>query len=327
MVRDKNALEKIKTCDLGIAIKCNYKCKMCYFWKSKQSDHALMDIQNWKDFIDQLDEVFDEKPQLIFSGPGEVLLREGIEDLLQYTAGRFRVFVNSNGAKIDDSMAKLLGQTADEVFLSLDGVRAQTHDSIRGVSGAYEAVVNAAGRLRKESKDMIIMINTVIMQENLDELTKLVKWVDAENLDGVIFHAVSMPFDISYDRDWYKHEYSHLWPSDPKKVDLVLEELIQLKSQGSRIVTSIKQLNCFKSYFMNPEEKIEGLHCEVDSVLKIDSDGDVRICNFSNPVGNVKEHPLLDLLVSPEASNERRKAYECNSSCHLLVNSFKEEVM
>lgn len=327
VIPEKNDhIKKVEICDLSIATECNFKCKMCYAWKcSQNNDNELMSIADWKSFIGQLEQLCDHDLKLNFSGSGEVLLCKGIDDLLQVSCRKFKISLNTNGYLIDEVMARKLSQTTEAVSLSLDGVKAQTHDHIRGISGAHKAVVSAIGHLRRESQSLVITINTVILEQNLDEIIGLVDWVEGREINGIIFQAVSMPNNIAYDRYWFKNDFSFLWPKNRQKIEQVIDELIYRKQAGGKIVNSVSQLRCFKSYFSNPEAAMEGMHCEVDRVLKINDVGDIRFCDFSQPVGNVKTEHLQEILTSKLAESERRKAYACKQPCHLLINCFHDQ--
>jgi len=317
--------DTIKICDLGVAINCNFQCKMCYFWKNRGCSDKVMSISDWKALIGQLQTLFPPDLKVIFSGFGEVLLRRGVEELLCLSASKFKVGLNSNGYLIDEPMARLIARNVESLSLSLDGVKPRTHDYIRGKSGAHAAVVEAVELLRRQSENMFIHINTVIMEYNIDEIIDLVKWVDARNINGIILQAVSMPMFTPLDRYWYKNKFSFLWPKEKNKIEELIDRLIECKQNGSKIVNSIRQLQCFKSYFFDPEKAIEALHCEVDRALKIDPEGNVRICAFSDPIGNVKTVSLPDILNSELAETEREKASHCQTPCHLLVNCFHDQ--
>ena len=325
MVESKiEQLKKIEICDIGLATECNFRCKMCYLWKNNRPDERILNNESWMNVIDQIGLLPNRDIKLIFSGGGEVLLRPGIEELLDYGSQKFDIFLNTNGYLIDRVVAKLLARTVKNVNISLDGISPLIHDDLRGVKGAFDAVFKAIEYLRAESQDMIININTVILNQNLDKLVGLVRWIDDNVINGIIFQAVSSPNNVPYSRYWYKNEFKYLWPQDAEKVQRVLDELIERKKRGSKIVNSFKQMECFKDYFLNPESSIETLRCEVERVVKIDSCGNIKMCDFSQPIGNVKTTSLTEMLISGLAEEERVKPYQCKSPCHLLVNCFHD---
>ncbi|MBU4305294.1 MAG: radical SAM protein [Candidatus Omnitrophica bacterium] len=321
----KNYVSEIKICELRFAVKCNSKCKMCYLWKSVQPNEGLMTIADWKNFIDQLAGLYGHNIRVNFSGSGEVLMREGIEDILRHSCRKFSLSLNTNGYLVDQSVAHILAQTLDAIGISLDGAVAETHDYLRGIPGAYEKAVSAINYLRNESPNMIITVNTIISDKNLDEILDLVEWVDSRQINGIIFQALTIPSNAKNDRFWYKNDFAFLWPKDQKKISEVIDELIYRKRRGSKVVNSVAQLDYFKSYFLHPEMAGEGLRCEVERVLKVEPNGDIKICDFSEPIGNVTKELLDKILTSETADLERRKAYQCRKPCHILINCFHEQ--
>ena len=60
----------------------------------------------------------------------------------------------------------------------------------------------------------------VIMNDNLDEIERLVTWVHASpKVDWIYFMSVVQPNNTLYQDKW-QDEYSSLWPKDKGKVNL-----------------------------------------------------------------------------------------------------------
>jgi hypothetical protein len=105
----------------------------------------------------------------------------------------------------------------------------------------------------------------------------------------------------------------------------VLDRLIEYKRKGSKIVNSIKQLERFKTYFLDPEKAVDGLHCEAERALKIDTMGNIRICFLSDPIGNLKTASVREILSSEVAGTACLKALRCQTPCHFLINCFHDQ--
>lgn len=69
---NKYDIKKLNYCDLGIGYQCNYKCRMCYFWKnSPLNRNNVLDIQEWKDVLSQIADLPKQDGFMInFAGPG-----------------------------------------------------------------------------------------------------------------------------------------------------------------------------------------------------------------------------------------------------------------
>jgi len=100
---------------------------------------------------------------------------------------------------------------------------------------------------------------------------------------------------------------------------------MEMKKNGSKIVNAFRQLECFKEYFLNPEEFKTDFLCETERVLKINSEGDIKFCDFSVSAGNVKGQKLINIITSGLAEKEREKARGCKKPCHMLINCFHDQ--
>lgn len=318
-------LSNVTVCDLSIAIDCSFRCAMCHFWKPHVFARPVLNMAQWQECIDRLRAAVSPSAQLIYSGYGEALQRAGIEDLLRYGARSFELFLNSNAADIDRRMAGVLAETVSTVSLSLDGACAATHDRIRGVAGAWEQVRAAITYLRARSSTMRILINTVIMRDNLDEIAGIIDWVDASGLDGIFLQAVTVPNNTPFRQDWQYGEFAFLWPADTEKTLRVLDGVIAKKESGSRIINSVAQLECFKRYFVDPRQPMPERRCEIDTVVRIDPCGGVKFCVYDEPVGNIMEQPLAAIWRSEAAQQQREKTAHCGIACPQLMYCFQEK--
>ena len=76
---------------------------------------------------------------LIIDG-GEPLCREDLLDVIEYASSKgIRTTIGSNATLVDEVIArKMLNAGVMSVAISVDEANAQTHDSFRGISGAFE---------------------------------------------------------------------------------------------------------------------------------------------------------------------------------------------
>jgi MoaA/NifB/PqqE/SkfB family radical SAM enzyme len=229
----------------------------------------------------------------------------------------------TNGFLINDKVAHKVAESGlNVIIISLDGMSKNTHDFIRGVSGCYEGVMRAIDYLDKIRGDLSIGIQTIILEKNLDEIVKIVEWVNKDKRIGFVnFQAIACPFDMVFDENWYKKsDYAFLWPQDPKKINDVINELIELKKNGAKISNSISQLEVFRRYFESPNAFIKKNICNVNSWININQFGDVYMCRLKEPIGNIKENSPNDIWYSGTANLRREEMKNCAMNCHLLVN-------
>jgi len=125
------------------------------------------------------------KPILILTG-GEPLLRSDLEVIVKgATALGFKPVLAPCGLGFDyDKAKKLKDWGIERISLSIDGATAKTHDFLRGVDGAFGAVVEAARAAK--AAGLPFQVNTTIFSGNVDEIKKIMKL--AIELGAVAFH-------------------------------------------------------------------------------------------------------------------------------------------
>lgn len=84
------------------------------------------------------------------------------------------VHVVTSGYVVDRPLAREISRIGvDSVAVSLDGFE-HTHDSVRGVTGAYARAIRALKLLKEEAPRVELTVNSVVMPENVAELKDLV---------------------------------------------------------------------------------------------------------------------------------------------------------
>jgi radical SAM protein with 4Fe4S-binding SPASM domain len=113
---------------------------------------------------------------LIIDG-GEPLCREDLLDIVKYASSKnIRTTIGSNGTLIDEAMArKMIEAGVVAVAISVDGADAETHDSFRGVEGAFEQTMRGIGACRDAG--LPFQLNMVIRKDNLSQLNDMLRLV------------------------------------------------------------------------------------------------------------------------------------------------------
>ena len=156
----------------SITQKCNLKCKHCYSSSVDQADHNELSTEEAFRLIDDLSEW--GIGLLIIDG-GEPLCREDLLDILKYASSKgIRTTIGSNATLIDEGMAKrLLEVGVMAVAISVDGADAQTHDSFRGLSGAFEQTFKGIEACRNTG--LPFQFNMVIRKDTLPQLKDMLR--------------------------------------------------------------------------------------------------------------------------------------------------------
>jgi len=151
------------------------------------------------------------------------------------------------------------------------------------------------------------------MSHNLGELEGLVRWAAAEGLGGVVFQAMERWGDA----------WQELWPRDPKAVARTLDRLIALRAEGCPVLNSPQQLEAMKRHYANPEGSYPDLTCGTFTRLTLRGNGDVQLCGFKAPVGNLRRQSLAEIWSSQTVTERVREILDCKQACLLLNCHFR----
>jgi len=251
---------------------------------------------------------------------GELFLRDDIIELVRFGHDRDVLMgLVTNGTLINNELAEEIVMSGlSYLDISLDGIRVETHDYVRGVKGVYDKVMETIQYLKqhrnKIDNDLSVTIATVIMSINMDELVDIVNFVEKEGLDGVAFNPLGPPHDSGGDLMWY--EKSELWPrkNDLDKLESVLDQLILLKKKGAKILNSADQFIEMKTYFRDPFVFANN-HCIVGVTNWLMScEGTIHPCFYVPSIGTFRE-PFKKIWRSEQARVARQKIRNCRHEC------------
>lgn len=304
---------------INITEQCNLHCKHCSAWQKNASGQEKLTTDEWKQVFTDLREWIGTF-QLVFSG-GEPFLCPDICELIRFCSNMDIVTtVVSNGTLLDEQqVAEVARARLDNLVISLDGARAETHDYIRGREGTYRKVMAAIERIIRLERRPSLTITTVILSQNLDELIDLVRTVREKELAAIIFQVMIHDFWGSSQPSnsaWYVDH--KLWVKNTDKVCALLDRLIELKDMYP-IANPADQLQVMKQYFQHPEQPLQGQRCLVGARnLFLSPNGDFSLCFHMMPLGNVKTVSPRLAWHSKVAHQQRLAIKRCHRSCLLL---------
>ena len=189
---------------------CNLRCIHCRATATELSSPTDLSTQAARDIIDQIAEV--SKPILVLSG-GEPLFRSDIFQLARYGTDKgLRVALATNGTLVTKAVAQMIVDSGvQRVAISLDGVDAVTHDSFRGIPGAFDAAI--AGFRNLKNLGMSVQINTTIARHNahqLPQVLELAKTLGADALHTFLLVPVGCGVDIAAEQMVPPEEYERM---------------------------------------------------------------------------------------------------------------------
>ncbi|MBN2482658.1 MAG: radical SAM protein [Candidatus Omnitrophica bacterium] len=316
-------------CYVHLTDNCFMRCKMCKFWQTPQRV-SKVPLDDWERFFSSFKEYIHE-PIDISIGGGEPLTHENLFPLIKIIRGLgFRLVLNSNGYLIDTEIAlKIKDAKVNSIMLSLDSLKSGTHDYLRGKTGALSSVFEAIECLDYVAPEVDISISATIMESNLEDILSLARWAqEHSSIKFINFQAVTQPFNENHNDQWYlKKTARSIWPQNIEQVYSVLDKLIELKMKKfHKICNPVSQLALYKKYFKDPQGFVErkGPCNAVDFGIFIFPAGDIALCPYKLPIGNVRQD-FRELYLSTSAQERRREIASCKDVCHFLLNCNYEE--
>ena len=176
---------------------CNLRCIHCRATATELTSPADLPTPRALDIITQLAEF--ANPILVLSG-GEPLYRTDIFQLAKFGTERgLRVALATNGTLVTKEIArKIVDSGVKRVSISLDGADAETHDTFRGIPGAFEAAIYGFRNLKEIG--MPVQINMTIARHNVKQLPtvlNLVRDLGADALHTFLLVPVGCGVDIA----------------------------------------------------------------------------------------------------------------------------------
>ncbi len=163
--------------------RCNLACIHCRARAGAEPSDDELSTRECRRVLDDIASF--SRPTIILTG-GEPLLRPDIDELVLYGASLgLRLVMAVNGTLLDANRARNL-KTGGIVRLSmsLDGKDSASHDSFRGVPGAFDAVMRAAHTCRDVG--LPFQINTTVTRLNVADLAAIYDLV--RNMSAAAWH-------------------------------------------------------------------------------------------------------------------------------------------
>jgi radical SAM protein with 4Fe4S-binding SPASM domain len=189
---------------------CNLRCIHCRASATELSSPDDLSTPAARDIIDQITTV--SNPILVLSG-GEPLFRSDIFHLARYGTDKgLRVALATNGTLVTKDVARqIVDSGVRRVAISLDGADAVTHDSFRGIPGAFDAAI--AGFRNLKNLGMSVQINTTVARHNAHQLPQvldLARSLGADALHTFLLVPVGCGVDIAAEQMVPPEEYEKM---------------------------------------------------------------------------------------------------------------------
>ncbi len=149
---------------------CNLSCIHCRASATNGPYTGELDTETSLRLLDQITDT--GNPIIILTG-GEPLLRPDIFDIAEYgTKKGLKMVMAPNGTLITGSTAKkMVASGIKRISISIDGPTKESHDSFRGVEGAFEGALRGIAFAKEAGLEF--QINTTITKLNLKYISNI----------------------------------------------------------------------------------------------------------------------------------------------------------
>lgn len=235
---------------------CNAKCHFCGCWQ----------VESPNEMTDYAPVVERVKPLVVSVSGGEPLLRKNRIELLSRIRPHCQyLMIITNGGMLTEEIADDLWNKAgvDQITISLDYL-GKTHDEVRRIEGLFDHLSALIPRLT--AKGYLVVLNTIIMDSNLEHIIPLAHQAKAWGAH------ISYSSFCTLKRD----EQGGMIPQKRiVEVERVVRELIRLKRKLRNIKSSDYYLSRVPEYFRGGQVK----QCKAGQVfVQVTPDGYLQHC-------------------------------------------------
>ncbi len=189
---------------------CNLRCVHCRATATELASPNDLSTPRALDIISQIADFC--SPILVLSG-GEPLYRPDIFQLARFATEKgIRAALATNGTLVTKEVArKIVDSGVRRVSISLDGADAYTHDTFRGIPGAFEAAIYGLRNLKELG--MSVQINMTIARHNakqLPDVLSLSREIGADALHTFLLVPVGCGVDIAAEQMVPPQEYEEM---------------------------------------------------------------------------------------------------------------------
>ncbi len=283
-----------------ITYKCNLNCFFCdrqAIYRDKlNKDLTLIEAKT------VIDNLADSDVMSIGITGGEALLRNDLEDIIEYAVDKgLVVTLSTNGTLLTRSRAKKLVNLVQSISISLDGL-SDTHDEVRGKKGAYAGAIRGIKILAETNpRSCAIGVNFVLNKRNFQELHEV---FDAVRNIGADYFFIQ---PVIGDNSW-------VIPKDA--LDSSVKQILEMKSNYPRHISqSYYFLSHISDYINGTLPKL----CDAGKLyLAVNNEGKLFLCpgllrNNENCIGSLLQHSMTDLLNSEKMKKVKETVIpKCN---------------
>jgi MoaA/NifB/PqqE/SkfB family radical SAM enzyme len=303
---------------------CNCRCVMCDIWKDNKNLKQLTE----QDITGLLSAFKKFGTRVVVMSGGEALLNANFFRFCEILKQEgIAVTLLSTGIALEKKADQLL-QWVNDIIVSLDGDEA-LHNQIRQIPGAFQKLQRGVQLIKSMNPGYRITARTVIHRLNFHHWIPIVNSAMEMGLDQISF----LPADVS------SHAFNRaaIWNNDRQQEVLIHEEELPAMQSAVEELLRFHKTAIDQRFIAESPEKLQKIYnyyaafygknpfpykkCNAPWVSTvIEADGTVRPCFFHEPIGNIHQQKLDEIVNSKTAIAFRKNLdMETNSTCVKCV--------
>jgi len=257
---------------IEVTKRCNAFCGFCPYWQTHRRD----ELADYAPIVKRM------RPFCVTFTGGEPLLRRDMPELIRrVVAVRPRPYTAllTNGWLLSVAKARALREAGlEQVSISLDWAN-EKHDAHRGLPGFFARLSERIYQLKKVGFDRIV-VNTVIMEPNLDEVLDVARTSERWG----VLQSFSCYSTLKTDSTGELIDSDHL-----NHLVRVIEDIKRYKKRSKHIISSDYYLDKAIDYFRNGGRIGETCRSAGKRFFHVDPWGYVKICPEFEPFAHWTE--------------------------------------
>jgi MoaA/NifB/PqqE/SkfB family radical SAM enzyme len=242
---------------------------------------------------------------------GEPFIRKDLPDIIKAFSQRgLIVRVQTNGILVtEESLKACFKSGLDFLTVSLDSLDENKFDSLCGHKGLWQNAVNTIKMGAKLNPKALNIVNTVVSRHNIDELSEIVKFVDACGA-----YASLVPVHIAEKNLIRSNDNTmQFTQEDIPRIKKSYEEIFRLKKQGLKIGSSLKYLKDSLNYLLTGDYK---WNCDAGSLYFIIFDnGNISMCDEFEGIDTERGRNIAKIYSSGSFKNACKKMKSACGGC------------
>ncbi len=284
--RGRSAQGRLRLLVLAVSDRCDARCCHCSIWRG--TPHPGLTLAERMAVVDEAVALGIESALLT---GGEPLLSPHVWPLAEsLRKAGVRVLVATTGFGLR-SQAPKVAELVDEVYVSVDGASAATHDAVRGVAGFARMAAGVAA-VRALAPRVTLVARATLHGKNVGEVEGIVEAARRLGFHGVSF----LPIDAHSGAFGGDVAGRQALLVSPEQVTHYLEAVDRLEDAGTLrdgfVLESAAKLRSLAAHFEASAGRAGFVRPACDAPewsLVVESDGSVRPCFFQDAFGSARE--------------------------------------